>query len=97
MYIKEQLNHTIINTTQFETICKYILDVQGYVGTKSQTITSCKREMDEHRNRYDEAIKNGNEKEAEDIIEKFKDEAEMEISRDSSQDDYDENQLTLDI
>lgn len=26
-----------INTTQFETICKYILDVQGYVGTKSQT------------------------------------------------------------
>lgn len=57
-----------INTTQFETICKYILDVQGYVGTKSQTITSCNREMDEHRNRYDEAIKNGNEKEAEDII-----------------------------
>ena len=34
---------------------------------------------------------------SEDIIEKFKDEAEMEISRDSSQDDYDENQLTLDI
>lgn len=57
-----------INTTQFETICKYILDVQGYVGTKSQTITSCNREMDEHRNRYDEAIKKGNEKEAEDII-----------------------------
>ena len=34
---------------------------------------------------------------SEDIIEKFKDEAEMEISRDSAQDDYDENQLTLDI
>ena len=34
---------------------------------------------------------------SEDIIEKFKDEVEMEISRDSSQDDYDENQLTLDI
>lgn len=57
-----------INARQFEEICKYILDVQGYVGTKSQTITKCNREMDEQRNRYEEAIKNGDEKEAEDII-----------------------------
>ncbi len=34
---------------------------------------------------------------SEDIIEKFKDEAEMEIKEDSRDDDYDENQLTLNI
>lgn len=57
-----------INTIQFEEICRYILDSQGYVGIKSQTITNCNREMEEYRNKYDEAIKNGDEKEAENII-----------------------------
>lgn len=58
----------VINKQQFEEICRYILNVQGYSGTKSHTITKCNREMDEYQNRYDEAIKNGDEKEAEDIF-----------------------------
>lgn len=57
-----------VNKQQFEEICKYILDVQGYMGTKSQTITNCSKEMDEYQSKYDEAIKNGDEKEAEDVI-----------------------------
>ena len=58
----------VLNKLQFEEICKYILDVQGFVGTKSQTITNCNREMDENQNRYNEALKNGDENTAEDII-----------------------------
>ncbi len=59
----EALNHD-----QFEKICKYILDVQNFTGTKSQTITNCNRDMEEYSDKYNEAIKSGNENKAEDII-----------------------------
>lgn len=58
----------VLSKSQFEEICKYILDVQGFVGTKSQTIISCNREMDEYQNRYKEALKNGDENTLENII-----------------------------
>lgn len=57
-----------LNRAQFEDICRYILDVQGFVGTKSQTITNCNREINENQNRYEEALRNGDENKAEDII-----------------------------
>lgn len=57
-----------LNNIQFVEICKYILDVQNFVGTKSQTITDCNHKVEEYQDNYNQAIKNGDENTAEDII-----------------------------
>lgn len=58
----------VVNTRQFEEICRYILDVQGFTGTKSQTITNCNKEAEDYHIRYEEAVKSGDDNLAENII-----------------------------
>lgn len=58
----------MLNKSQFEYICKYILDVQGYTGTKLQTITNCSKEIDHYWTGDEGSIKNGDRKKTEDIL-----------------------------
>lgn len=58
----------VVSIRQFEEICRYILDVQGCTGTKAQAITSCNREVEDYHSRYEEAVKNGDDTLAENII-----------------------------
>lgn len=41
---------------QFKKICRYILDMQGSSGTKSETISACNRNIDSHYNNLDNAF-----------------------------------------
>lgn len=58
----------VVNERQFEEICRYILDVQGFTGTKAQTITNCNKEIEGYHTKYKKAVENADDNLAENII-----------------------------
>ena len=54
--------------SQFVKICRYILDVQGITGAKSETISSCNKSFNGYKNKLEKAVESNDENAIEDII-----------------------------
>lgn len=57
-----------LNHDQFVKICRYVLNVQGVTGTKSETISKCNKSIDFYRNELEKALENSNDVDIENII-----------------------------
>ena len=53
---------------QFKEICRYVLDMQGIEGTKSQTLSNCSKNMEGQYADLNDAINNHDDEKADDIM-----------------------------
>ncbi|MBV1759461.1 MAG: hypothetical protein KMY55_16780 [Dethiosulfatibacter sp.] len=61
------VEESTLNSVQFHTICRYVLDVQGMTGTKSETISSCSKSISQYKDDLETALQSGDENEVENI------------------------------
>lgn len=58
---------------QFKELCRYILDMQGISGTRSETISDCNKKIDEQVQDLNNAVENNDEDKADEIMYQIED------------------------